>query len=300
VLGSLMARLRAIGVAFGFTLLLASVAAAQDGLGDICGPGAYRKITAGIRSGTVEPAAVQDWLARFRRADDLEQRGMAKAAIRKDVKAIIEGFRDLPPGVNPFASEREVYRAIGKIVDADPNGASGINAVVGAIFANNDSNEKGGLLVLKVADELGLADKIRNGTASFEKTVTLTVNQRTFSRRSDITVADAAAAAFPHLGGRFEEIKHWVAPLAGPSDSRLVRFAEDQFRQDIVLQAGTDWTLYRLTLKLPPGTDSSIVLAKLLEQFNDPSVREFVDPNVLERMRDVFSHAVRDRIVVFR
>lgn len=257
---------------------------------DDCAPLYLRKIVRGLDANTLDPNLVQDWMLRFWRADPGLAKGMERALVQKDVKTLIEGFRDLPPGVNPFGSDEAVYRAIGKYVDDNLEGGPGLNSVVGGIFADNAPNEKGSLFSLWFGEQLELAGKIVPGNgAGFEQTIEVAdplIQGASIVRRADIRVPHSAPGI---LGGIFYELKNWTTRLSGVGDARLVQFA-GEFEKDIVLQQaeGRTWDLYRVAFRKLSEPDSDVIKARLLHAFASDYVKDRVPADLLADMRAAF------------
>lgn len=245
-----------------------------------CGPQLYKKISDGLKIPGFQDLAA-DWVTKYQKANDLVAKGMTKAVLQKDVKTMIEGFRDLPPGVNPFANEDEVYEAIGKLTDDAYEGVPGLNDIVGNLFANTASNEKGALFSLKIADEAGLSAKVLPGNgAGFEQTVAASGVERRYDMR------EPAAGAGP-IGGIVHENKNWVTLLSGPNDSKLVDFA-DEFRRDILIHSQTNWAFYRINMRATVQGQSSMIRDRLLMEFQSESVQNTLGPVAADNLKRAF------------
>lgn len=253
----------------------------RDAAGSDCGPALYRRVTAALKDPAFKEQA-RDWVRRFQAADDVTHRGMLKAAVHKDVKALKEGFRDLPVGANPFASEDEVYRVIGELTDDSYVGAPGLSETVGNLFADTSPNEKGALLTLRVADENRLASKVVPGNgAGLEQPVDF----NNASRRYDMREPDPSAPA--GIGGIVHENKNWTTPLDGPDDFRLTRFA-DEYRRDILIHSTSNWNHYRINLRTTVQGQGDVIRDRLLREFDSELVRNALPPGAIDTLKRRF------------
>jgi len=260
-------------------ILVCSTVIPRDAGGSDCGPALYRRVTAALKDPAFKEQA-RDWVTRFRAADDVTHRGMLKAAIHKDVKALKEGFRDLPEGANPFTSEEEVYRVIGELTDDTYVGAPGLSETVGNLFADTSPNEKGALLTLKVADDNSLATKLAPGNgAGFEQPVTIAGVSRKYDMREPASGSGA-------IGGIVHENKNWPNGLPDHPDA-MPRFM-DEFRRDVIIHGPTNFSYYRLNFRSSTRAHQAFLRDELLKQFSDPSVIAALGDD-LGRVRDRFT-----------
>ena len=257
--GALVKRLFEI-LCVAFALLLVS----SEGHSQEC-PDLYTKIISALGAEPGLREFAEDWVLRFWAADDTVVRGMTKSVLQKDVKTLIEGFRDLPPGANPFTSEQDVYRAIGELTDDSYIGAPGLKSIVGNLFANEPRNELGALLALRVAADQGLAARLAVGSGSgFEQVIAASGVER----RMDLRLHDPAAPSA--LGGTSWEIKNWYLGLP-QSNSTLEAFM-DEFRRDVLIHASTNFEWYRLSFREATRPHLPFLRAELVRQFDDPVV----------------------------
>jgi hypothetical protein len=243
-----------------------------------CGPALYRRVTAALKDPGFK-AQAGDWVRRYQRANPTVHRGMLKAAIHKDVKALQEGFRDLPLGANPFSDEDDIYRVIGELTDANYVGAPGLSETVGNLFADTSPNEKGALLTLLVADRNRLASKLAPGNgAGLEQTVAAAGVSRKYDMREP-------AAGAGVIGGIVHENKNWPEGLPGYPDA-LPRFM-DEFRRDVIIHGSTSFAFYRLNFRSATKAHQGFLRDELLKQFDDPSVIAALGDDLI-RVRDRF------------
>lgn len=260
-------------------VLLSTIASMVYGAGSECGPALYQNITRALKDPDFKTQAA-DWIRRFQKADPTTHRGMLKAAIHKDVKALREGFRDLMPGFNPFSSEDEVYRVIGELTDDAYTGAPGLRETIGNLFADRDPNELGALLSLKVADDTGLAARVAPGNgAGFEQPVSAGGVSRKYDMR------EPASGAPSGIGGIVHENKNWPVGLPGHPDA-LPNFT-DEFRRDVIIHGATNFAFYRLNFRQATRAHSEFLKTELLKQFDDPSVIASLGDD-LQRVKDRF------------
>lgn len=259
-------------------LLFWSILLASDARGSDCGPVLYRRVTAALKAPGFK-AQAGDWVRRFQKADPTVHRGMLKAAVHKDVKALQEGFRDLPLGANPFSSEEDVYRVIGELTDDTYVGAPGLGETVGNLFADTSPNEKGALLTLLVADRNHLASKVTPGNgAGLEQAVAA----GGVSRKYDMREPAAGAGV---IGGIVHENKNWPDGLPGYPDA-LPRFM-DEFRRDAIIHGPTSFAFYRLNFRSATKAHQAFLRDELVKQFDDPSVIAALGDDLI-RVRDRF------------
>lgn len=247
-----------------------------------CGPALYKRLTKALEDPNFKVLA-QDWVTRFRSADPIVAKGMTKAALQKDVKALLEGFRDLPAGANPFSSEQEIYRAIGELTDDTYEGVPGLNETVGNLFADSAPNEKGAIFTLKVADETDLAAKIAPGNgAGFERSVSANGSG---TRRYDMREPGLGAPA--EIGGVVHENKNWTTALSGPNDFRLVGFASE-FQNDILIHSTSNWNFYRINLRSAVEGQSALIRDRLAQEFESQLVTGSLTPDAIAALKQEF------------
>jgi hypothetical protein len=208
-----------------------------------------------------------EWYERFSSSSALQQRGMLKALTEKRLLGILETFEALPSGANPLGSAEEVYRVIGDLTRTDlTQAADGLDTTVRTLFSGAANPEKGVLLDLKVADEVGLASRVTPGTG-FQRKVSVQTSGGLAERTYDVLEPDPLSP----LGGICHENKNWLTPLDGPSDGRLLGLV-DEFQRDIPIHDGSNFLFFRLNLRQTVAGQSDMIFSRLLQEFDNPSV----------------------------
>lgn len=202
------------------------------------------KLTAAINANPATQKLALDWMNRFQGASDpLVAKGMLKLAIDNDVKAVVEYFRDLPAGANPFAGVDDVYRAVGRFTGDNYNTVTpGFEDIIGNLAAEQASNEKGAVGALFVANRI-----VESGGSVVRFEAEFLDGDRF------VDIIEAAAGAPEPLKGIHREVKNWPTALTGPADRKLTKMI-GQFHNDILLHANSAFAFYRLDLHLAnPG-----------------------------------------------
>lgn len=225
-----------------------------------------QNVAAGITDSN-RPFAV-DWLRRRAEAPEIEARGMLKAVQEKELLGILETFRTLPPDANPLGSPENVYRVIGDFTN--PNDykqtVDGLDTTVRNLFSGAANPEKGVLLDLKVADDVGLASKATPG-AGFQRKVGIQTEGGPVERTYDLLEPDPVSP----LGGICHENKNWLTPLDGPNDGRLLGLVEE-FQRDIPIHNGSNFGFLRLNFRQTVAGQSEMIFNRLLIEFDNPLV----------------------------
>jgi hypothetical protein len=226
------------------------------------------------------------WYGRLKASTPVQQRGMVKALLEKRLLGVLETFETLPTGANALGTPEEVYRVIGELTRADYQQAvEGVDTTVRTLFSGAANPEKGALLDLKVADDVGLASRATPGTG-FQPTVGVQTSGGPVERTYDLLEPEPTSP----LGGICHENKNWLSALDGPNDGRLLGLVEE-FQRDIFIHDGSDFLFFRLNLRQTVAHQSDMILTRLLQEFDNPVIIEKLTAERAAALKQTFQQS---------